>query len=78
VIAVEVVVMVLVAILGLFVVLTKNPLPQVVVCSLFGTSLAVLFLILQAPDVGLSNIVVGLAYPVMVLLTLAKIRERER
>jgi len=78
VIAVEVVVMVLVAILGLFVVLTKNPLPQVVVFSLFGTSLAVLFLILQAPDVALSNIVVGLAYPVMVLLTLAKIRERER
>ena len=77
-IAVEVVVMVLVAILGLFVVLTKNPLPQVVVFSLFGTSLAVLFLILQAPDVALSNIVVGLAYPVMVLLTLAKIRERER
>ena len=70
--------MILVATLGLLVVLTKNPLPQVIVFSLFGTSLALLFLLLQAPDVALSNIVVGLAYPVMVLLTLAKIRERER
>ena len=77
-IALEVVVMILVAALGLLVVLTKNPLPQVIVFSLFGTSLALLFLLLQAPDVALSNIVVGLAYPVMVLLTLAKIRERER
>ena len=77
-IAVEVVVMVLVAALGLLVVLTKDPLPQVIVFSLFGTALAVLFLLVQAPDVALSNIVVGLAYPAMVLLTLAKIRERER
>jgi uncharacterized MnhB-related membrane protein len=78
VIAVEIIVMVLVAVLGLFVVLTKDPLPQAIVFSLFGTALAVLFLVLQAPDVALSNIVVGLAYPAMVLLTLAKIKERER
>ena len=65
-IALEVVVMILVAALGLLVVLTKNPLPQVIVFSLFGTSLALLFLLLQAPDVALSNIVVGLAYPAMV------------
>jgi energy-converting hydrogenase B subunit D len=77
-IAVEIVVMSLVGALGLAVVLTKDPLPQVIVFSLFGTSLAVLFLILQAPDVALSNIVVGLAYPVMVLFTLAKIRNRQR
>ncbi len=77
-IAVEVVAMVLVAVLGLFVVLTKNPVPQVIVFSMFGTALAVLFLLLQAPDVALSNIVVGLAYPAMVLLTMAKIKERER
>ena len=37
-----------------------------------------LFLVLQAPDVALSSIVVGLAYPVMILLTLAKIRERRK
>ena len=70
--------MLVVAVLGLAVVLTRDPLQQVIVFTLFGTGLAVLFLILQAPDVALSNIVVGLAYPVMVLLTLAKIRERER
>ena len=77
-IALEVVVMVLVAALSLAVVLTKDPLPQVVVFSMFGTTLGVLFLLLQAPDVALSNIVVGLAYPVLVLLTLSKIRQRER
>ena len=77
-IAVEIVVMALVAVLGLAVVTTKDPLPQVIVFTLFGTALAVLFLILQAPDVALSSIVVGVAYPVMVLFTLAKIRRRER
>ena len=77
-IALEIVVMLVVAVLGLGVVLTRDPLRQVIVFTLFGTGLAVLFLVLQAPDVALSSIVVGLAYPVMVLLTLAKIRERER
>jgi energy-converting hydrogenase B subunit D len=78
VIALEIVVMVLVAGLSLGVVLTRDPLPQLVVFALFGTCLSVLFVLVQAPDVALSNIVVGLAYPVLVLLTLSKIRQRER
>ena len=76
--ALEIVVMLLLAGLSLAVVLTKDPLPQVIVFGMFGTTLGVLFLLLQAPDVALSSIVVGLAYPVLVLLTLAKIRHRER
>jgi uncharacterized MnhB-related membrane protein len=35
--------------------------------------------VLQAPDVALSGIVVGaVAFPAMILLTLAKVRNRER
>jgi uncharacterized MnhB-related membrane protein len=42
-------------------------------------ALILLFVVLQAPDVVLSAIVVGLfAYPVMVLLTLAKLRQEDR
>jgi energy-converting hydrogenase B subunit D len=69
----------LVALLALLTVRTREPLSQLVVFSLFGASLAAMFLVLQAPDVALSQIVVGaVAYPVMVLLALAKVRDRER
>jgi len=41
--------------------------------------LAVLFFTLQAPDVALSEIVVGaVALPLMILLTLAKVRGGEK
>jgi energy-converting hydrogenase B subunit D len=78
VIVLQAVVMGLVAFLGLAVVRTHDPLRQVVVLCLFGIGLAALFLFLQAPDVALSEVTVGMAYPVLVLLTLVKIRERER
>jgi energy-converting hydrogenase B subunit D len=76
--AVQAAAMLLVAILGLLVVLNRDPLRQVVVVGLFGSSLAILFLILQAPDVALSQVVVGVAYPLMVLLTLSRAREHRR
>ena len=64
---------------GTAVVLTRDPMRQVIVTGFFGLLLAVLFFIFQAPDVALSQIVVGgVALPVMVLLTLAKLRERAR
>lgn len=64
---------------GTAVVLTRDPVRQVVVTGLFGLLLAVLFFAFQAPDVALSQIVVGgVALPVMALLTLAKLRERVR
>jgi energy-converting hydrogenase B subunit D len=78
VIALETVVMLAVALIAAGVVLTRDPLPQMLVFLLYGTALAVLFLVLQAPDVALSAIVIGLAYPVMILLTLQKIRERKK
>jgi energy-converting hydrogenase B subunit D len=76
---VQAVAMVLVGVIGLAVVLTRNPLHQAMVFSLFGSALAVLFLVVQAPDVALSEIVVGTAaLPAMMLLTIAKVRNRER
>jgi energy-converting hydrogenase B subunit D len=76
VIAVEVVAMVLVGMLALGTVVTRDPLPQLIVFSLFGAGLSAFFLVVQAPDVALSYIVVSGLYPVMILLTLAKVRSR--
>jgi energy-converting hydrogenase B subunit D len=64
---------------GTMVVLTRDPVRQVIVTGFFGLLLALLFFVLQAPDVALSQIVVGaVALPLMALLTLAKLRERSR
>jgi uncharacterized MnhB-related membrane protein len=68
-----------VAVAGTATVLTREPLRQAVVSGALGLALAVMFLAFGAPDVALSQIVVaGVALPVMVLLTLAKIRTDER
>jgi len=76
---VQAVVMLLVAALGLAVVVTREPVHQAMVFAIFGAALAVLFLVVQAPDVALSAIVVGaVAWPAMSLFTLAKARERDR
>ncbi|MFL5798116.1 MAG: Na(+)/H(+) antiporter subunit B [Actinomycetota bacterium] len=76
---VQAVAMILVGGLALATVLTREPLYQAMVYSLFGATLAVLFLVVQAPDVSLSEIVVGaVAWPAMVLFTLAKARHRDR
>ena len=64
---------------GTVVVLTRDPLRQAFVAGFFGLGLAFLYLSLQAGDVALSQIVVGaIAVPLIVLLSLAKVRkERE-
>jgi uncharacterized MnhB-related membrane protein len=50
----------------------------VLALSVYGVLLAVLFLAFQAPDVTLSELTVGaVALPIILLLTLAKIRKRE-
>lgn len=66
--------LILVAVGGTFVVLTRDPLRQAVVVGVFGLLLGVLFFAFQAPDVALSEIVVGsAALPAMILLALAKL-----
>ena len=76
---IQAIAMVTVAVFGLAVVINRDPLPQAIVFAFFGGSLVVLFIVLQAPDVSLSAIVVGaMAYPLMTVLTLAKCRARSR
>ena len=74
--AVIVVALVWVAASGTAVVLTSDPLRQAFVAGFFGLGLAFLYLSLQAGDVALSQIVVGaIAVPLIVLLSLAKVRK---
>jgi energy-converting hydrogenase B subunit D len=73
--ALQVVLLVLVAGGATMVVLVRQPVRQVVVLSLYGVLLAVLFLSLQAPDVALSELTVGtVVLPLLLLLALAKIK----
>jgi uncharacterized MnhB-related membrane protein len=66
--------LVLVAVGGTAVVLVRDPLRQAIVAGVFGLLLALLFFAFQAPDVALSQIVVGtVALPLMIVLTLAKL-----
>lgn len=77
--ALQVVILLLVGVAGTCVVAARDPLRQAILASFFGIVLALLFLVLQAPDVALSEIVVGaVALPFMILLTLAKVRGGER
>lgn len=59
-------------------VLARDPLRQAMVTSIYGLMLGILFFLFQAPDVALSQTVVGaVALPMMILLALAKIRGGE-
>ena len=77
--ALLVAILLLVAAGGTMVVATRDPLRQAMVASFFGILLAILFFVLQAPDMALSEVVIGgVALPLMILLSLAKIRGGER
>jgi energy-converting hydrogenase B subunit D len=74
----QAVALVVVAVGGTAVVLTRDPARQALVSSVFGLTLAILFLAFQAPDVALSQIVVGgIALPAMIMLALRKVIRRE-
>ena len=76
--ALQVTVLVLVALGATAVVLIREHVRQVLVLSVYGVLLAVLFLVFQAPDVTLSELTVGaVALPIVLLLALAKIRKQE-
>ena len=77
--ALQVTLLVLVAAGATAVVLIGPGIRQVLMLSIYGVLLAVLFLAFQAPDVTLSELVVGaVALPIILLLTLAKVRKREQ
>lgn len=59
------------------VVATPDPRRQAVTLSVYGLLLAALFMLLSAPDVALSQVVVGTAVvPLMVMLAVRRIRSR--
>ncbi len=63
----------LAGVVGTAVVLTDRPARQALVLSAFGLTLALLFMVLQAPDVALSQVGVGTAIvPLMVMLAVRK------
>jgi energy-converting hydrogenase B subunit D len=69
------VVLTLIAISATATVLTREPVRQTIVLGIMGLLLSILFFALQAPDVALSELVVGsVAIPVMITLALAKLR----
>ena len=72
------VVLALSALGALAVVVSRDPLRQVIVNGAYGLILTTLFLVFQAPDVALSMLVVGtVAYPLIVLVAIARSRERQ-
>ena len=74
----QITVLVMVGVAATAVVLIRAHFRQVLALSVYGVLLAVLFLAFQAPDVTLSELTVGaVALPIVLLLTLAKIRKRE-
>jgi energy-converting hydrogenase B subunit D len=71
----QIITLVMIGIFGSICVLTRNPLKQAILIGFYGFLLSILFLVLQAPEVALSEIVVGsAAVPLIILLALAKIK----
>lgn len=68
-----------VGIIGTIVALTGEPQRQAIMLSVFGLALTVLFVLLQAPDVALSQLLIGgVVVPLMVMLTVRTVQRRHR
>ncbi|MFF0078435.1 Na(+)/H(+) antiporter subunit B [Streptomyces canus] len=77
--AVIVVALLLVALSATAAVAVRDPVRQALVLSVLGVVLAVLFTVLQAPDVALSQLAVGSALtPLLLLLAVHKVKRRGR
>lgn len=74
----QVVALVLVAAGAVLVVRTRDRVRLVLVLSVYGLLLTILFFTFQAPDVALSELTVGaIALPLIFLLAIAKVRKPE-
>lgn len=77
-IAFQLMLLLLVAVAGTLVVITRDPAAQPIGISFFGLILAVMFMAFQAPDVALSQLTIGaVGLPLMILLALAKLRRND-
>lgn len=71
--------LVLVAVSGTIVILTRDPVRQAIVLSAYGMMLGLVMLFLQAPDVAMSQLAVGAAVvPLLVVLTIEKCNREVR
>jgi uncharacterized MnhB-related membrane protein len=68
----------IVGLAGTTVVLVRDPLRMTILNTIYGLTLAILFLVFQAADVALSMLVVGgIAYPVVLLAAISRVRSEE-
>ncbi|MFC8242683.1 Na(+)/H(+) antiporter subunit B [Streptomyces chartreusis] len=58
-------------------VLVRDPVRQALVLAVLGVALAVLFTVLHAPDVALSQLAVGGALTPLLLLSVRKVKRRK-
>ena len=78
-IVLQIAALVSVALGGAAVATVSDPLRQTLVLGIYGLALAMLFFVVQAPDVALSQIVIStVGLPVMILLALRKVDEQGR
>jgi energy-converting hydrogenase B subunit D len=76
--ALQVTVLVLVAAGAVAVVRTTDRIKLVMMLSVYGMLLAILFFVFQAPDVTLSELTVGaVALPIVLLLAINKVRKQQ-
>lgn len=76
--ALQIVALAGVAVAGGAVVFAPDPVRQTLVLGVYGFTLTMLFFVLQAPDVALSEIVVStVGLPVMILLALRRVRRQD-
>lgn len=71
--------LVFVVVMATAVVLTRDPAKQAIVLSAYGIILGLFFVVLQAPDVAMSQIAVGtVLVPLLVALTIHAVRRQLR
>lgn len=71
-------ILLLIAIAGFGVVVTRDVTSQVIALGFYGLLMALAFFFFQAPDVALSQITVGaVALPLMVMLAISRMKFRE-
>ncbi len=71
--------LVVVLVTGTAVVAAGDPVRQLLLLGLFGMALTIFFFVFQAPDVALSEIVVGaVALPLIVLAAMRRLRDPKR
>ena len=78
-IVIELLALLVVACGGTAVALIRVPVHQVIALSFFGLSLAVLFVVLQAPEVALSELAVGaVIVPLLYMAAIVRTMRRTR